>query len=64
VKVRQEAYCNIATKIYNDIMSEYVVGVGAAYLVTSSRLKGAQLNEQFTPFAMLGWDAENWYIEE
>jgi peptide/nickel transport system substrate-binding protein len=61
--VRQEAYCNIATKIYNDIFNEYVVGVDRGFFATSARLKGWEPNEGFVPFAIFGWDVENWYVE-
>lgn len=63
VAVRQEAYCNIATKIYNDIVNEIVVGTGLQFSAASSRLQGWEMNEAFVPFAIFGWDAENWYVE-
>lgn len=62
VAVRQEAYCNIATKIYNDIVNEIVVGTGMQFSAASSRLQGWEMNEAFVPFAIFGWDAENWWV--
>jgi peptide/nickel transport system substrate-binding protein len=62
--VRQEAYCNIATKLYNDIINEWWVGVGAQFSASSSRLQGWEMNEAFLPFAIFGWDVENWYVTE
>jgi len=64
VETRREAYCNIANKIYDDIFNEYVIGVSILYYANSSRLKGWEWNDEYCPFAMVGWDAENWYIEE
>lgn len=64
VAVRQEAYCNIADKLYNDIVNEIVVGMGVQFSASSSRLQGWEMNEAFVPFAIFGWDAENWYVTE
>jgi peptide/nickel transport system substrate-binding protein len=62
--VRQEAYCNIATKLYNDIVNEIVVGTGVQFSASSSRLQGWEMNEAFVPYAIFGWDAENWHVTE
>ena len=62
--MRQEAYCNIATKLYNDIVNEIVVGTGVQFSASSSRLQGWEMNEAFVPYAIFGWDVENWYVTE
>ncbi len=62
VAVRQEAYCKIAGKLYHDIVNEIVVGTGVQFSASSSRLQGWEMNEAFVPFAIFGWDAENWYV--
>ena len=64
VAVRQEAYCNIATKLYNDIVNEWVIGLGNVFGAGANRLQGWQLNEAYMPYAIFGWDAENWYVTE
>ncbi len=64
VATRKEAYCNIARKIRNEIFSEWIIGVGTSPSASSPRVKGWQANEAFMPYAVFGWDAENWYIEE
>jgi len=64
VAVRKEAYCNIAAKLYNDIVNEWVVGTGVQFSACSSRLQGWEMNEAFVPYAIFGWDAENWYLAE
>jgi peptide/nickel transport system substrate-binding protein len=64
VAVRKEAYCNIANKLYYDIVNEIVVGTGVQFSAFSSRLQGWEMNEAFVPFAIFGWDAENWYVSE
>ncbi len=62
--MRQEAYCNIATKLYNDIVNEWVVGTNVQYSASSARLKGWEMNEAFVPYSIFGWDAENWWVEQ
>ena len=64
VAIRQEAYCNIATKLYNDIVSEWVIGLGNVFAAGANRLQGWELNESYMPYAIFGWDAENWYVTE
>ena len=64
VAVRQEAYCNIASKLYNDIVNEWVIGLGNVFAAGANRLQGWQLNESYMPYAIFGWDAENWYVTE
>ena len=61
---RREAYCNIAQKIRNEIRQEYILGVSTSPSASSPRVKGWLVNESFMPYAVFGWDAENWYIEE
>ena len=64
--VRQEAYCNIASKLYNDIVNEIVVAPARAMSSppAPTGCKGGRLNEAFMPYAIFGWDAENWYVTE
>lgn len=64
IQVRRDAYCKIAKKIQEEIVNEWVFGVGYAFSASSARVKGWEMNEAYTPFAIFGWDAENWYIEE
>jgi len=64
VETRREAYCNIARKLSEDIFPQYVVGVYSLFSATSTRVKGWEVNEAFSPYATMGWDCQNWYIEE
>jgi peptide/nickel transport system substrate-binding protein len=64
VAKRHEAYCNIAKKIRNEIRQEWVIGVGTSPSASSPRVKGWQANEGFMPYAVFGWDAQNWYLDE
>jgi hypothetical protein len=41
-----------------------VVGTGVQFSASSSRLQGWEMNEAFVPYAIFGWDAENWYVTE
>jgi peptide/nickel transport system substrate-binding protein len=60
--IRKEAYCNIATKIAEEIVNEWVVGVGVQFSAVSTQVQGLEMNEAFVPYAIFGWDAENWYL--
>jgi len=63
IETRREAYCNIARKIYEEAV-QYSVGFIPIYSATTARVKGWETNEAFSPYATMGWDCENWYIEE
>ena len=58
---RKQLYCQIANKVYMDIVSEEVNGVLSNFAFSNPKLKGWSINELYTP---AGWDAENWYLEQ
>jgi hypothetical protein len=43
-------------------VNEWVVGVGVQFSAVSTQVQGLEMNEAFVPYAIFGWDAENWYL--
>ena len=58
---RQQLYCQIAEKLYKEIVSEQVNGTLSNFAFSNPNLKGWVINELYTP---AGWDAEDWYLDE
>jgi peptide/nickel transport system substrate-binding protein len=58
---RKEAYCKIADKLLNTIVSEQANGTLTNFAFSNPKLKGWSVNELYSPF---GWDAEDWYKEQ
>jgi peptide/nickel transport system substrate-binding protein len=57
--VRKEAYCKIADKLLNTIVSEQANGTLTNFAFSNPKLGGWKVNELYSPF---GWDAEDWYL--